>query len=109
MHNTILQTIIAQITPPAQFPSWLIPILAFILPIIYNKILGSMTGAIKFIIAAAISGAVAIGAIIASGTALNWHNWLNIFYLLFTFTQFVYNLMIKPLAKKLARKNSTAI
>lgn len=94
----IIQLIINQIPqPPAQFPVWLIPILGFILPFIYEKILSPLGSWLKFALVGLITYGVAVIAVLAAGIPLNGS--LSLFVYIFTFAQFIYQLMIKPVIK----------
>ena len=94
MHN-ILTFIFSQITPPAGFPMWLIPILGFVLPWIYNLLIKNLARALCLIAAWILSLVVSVGVAIIAKISI-W----SVFPWLITCIQFIYTLIVKPVMSK---------
>lgn len=93
----ILLILFNQLQPPAGFPAWLIPVLGFILPWIYKVIIDKLKGWVKFILVAIITYGIAILCAVLAGIPFNGS--LSLFVWIFTCSQFIYNLLVKPVKK----------
>lgn len=108
MHN-ILTFIFNQITPPAGFPASILVVLIVFLPWIYKNFLERLTGTVKFTVCAILSSLVAFLCVIIAGIPLNVGNWFKLFYILFTWSQFIYHIMVKPIANAVAKKKKNGV
>ncbi|MBS3917908.1 MAG: hypothetical protein KG012_03365 [Deltaproteobacteria bacterium] len=100
----ILTFIFNQVNPPSGFPVWLIPVLGFVLPWLYAKIIANLSGWLKFVITTMITFGVSIIAALLAGIPLNGS--IALFVWLFACTQFVYWLMTKPITKAKSKKGA---
>ena len=90
--------------PPIWFPTWIVAILGVALPWVYQAFLRRLPGWLKFVISYALSAGVVL---LLSVTVLKLGNleaWLAALGTLWAAVQFVYSLLVKPVARSADRR-----